>query len=201
MKLLYRIPILVRKAWFVEWIFHKHFTERNIRSKSIREFHFMWWYVCCLRHSFWDNIFTQVKGNRSRRKALLIPEPFTGCWENRSCASCLFPMLLFCRICASSLWCSARFRSCSILIVCSREGLSCGRVYHLCEFCTMHGLTVTEYCRFYLDIVLVPSGDRRNVPDNIYHHLPGWFSVFLFWHGFTGKVEKSMLYLTYLNSK
>ena len=81
------------------------------------------------------------------------------------------------------------------------EGLSCGRVYHLCEFCTMHGLTVTEYCRFYLDIVLVPSGDRRNVPDNIYYHLPGWFSVFLFWHGFTGKVEKSMLYLTYLNSK
>ena len=26
MKLSYRIPILVRKAWFVEWIFHKHFT-------------------------------------------------------------------------------------------------------------------------------------------------------------------------------
>ena len=164
----------------------------------------MWWYVCCLRHSFWDNIFTQVKGNRSRRKALLIPEPFTGCWENRSCASCLFPMLLFCRICASSLWCSARFRSCSILIVCSREGTGRSIMWQ-----SVSPVWILYYARpysywilqIYLDIVLVPSGDRRNVPDNIYHHLPGWFSVFLFWHGFTGKVEKLMLYLTYLNSK
>ena len=53
------------------------------------------------------------------------------------------------------------------------EGLSCGRVYHLCELCTMHILTATEYRRFYLDNVLVPPGDRRNVPDNIYHHFPG----------------------------
>ena len=43
----------------------------------------------------------------------------------------------------------------------------------MCEFCTMHGLTGTEYRRFYLDNVLVPHGDRRNVPDDIYHHLQG----------------------------
>ena len=37
----------------------------------------------------------------------------------------------------------------------------------------MHGLTATEYRSIYLDNVLVPPGDRRNVPDDIYHHLPG----------------------------
>lgn len=34
----------------------------------------------------------------------------------------------------------------------------------------MHILTATEYRRFYLDNVLVPPSDCRNVPDNIYHH-------------------------------
>ena len=37
----------------------------------------------------------------------------------------------------------------------------------------MHDLTGTEYRRFYFDNVLVPHSDRRNVPDDIYHHLPG----------------------------
>ena len=46
-----------------------------------------------------------------------------GCWENRSCASCLFPMLLFCRICASFV-----VMLCPVPIMfyieqlCSREG-------------------------------------------------------------------------------
>ena len=51
MKLSYRIPILVRKAWFVEWIFHKHFTEAKYTIQKYKRILF-YVVICVLLAAF-----------------------------------------------------------------------------------------------------------------------------------------------------
>ena len=80
--------------------------------------------------------------------------------ENRSCASCLFPNASI-----LSNMCFFVVMLCPVPIMFYIDSVQQERyrkVYHVAEcitcvrFCDMHGLTATEYRRFYLDNVLVP---------------------------------------------